>query len=231
MTTIQKTTATRKSKSDPSKGAKTTSRENIIQVASRLLTKASYAEVTVEDIAEIAGVNRALIYYYFKNKAFLFYEVACRAINSNATFSEPILASDLSPKEKLEKLVLGHVKWRLNNPEIGGITKKDVKNLPKRLLRDYIALRDKYEAMFRQVISEGEAQGEFRQGNSKLFSALTLGLINSIDGWYKPKGELSADQIAAEAWSYVISALEPTKAEGEETAKVLKDQLSGVLTV
>lgn len=221
MTTAQRPARTTKGKSDPTKanpsrGARTPSRENILQVASRLLVKASYAEVTIEDIAEKANVNRALVYYYFKNKAFLFHEVACRAISSHAIYSDPIVASDLSPREKLKQLVISHLKWRLNHPEIGAITTKDVKSLPSKLYRDYVALRDKYEAMFRKVISEGVANGEFRQGNSKLLSALTLGLINSIDKWYKPKGELSIDEIAAEAWSYVSAALEPTEAETEE---------------
>lgn len=180
------------------------------------MIKASYAEVTIEDIAERAGVNRALVYYYFKNKAFLFYEVASRAISSHATYSDPIVSSDLPPREKLRQLVIGHIKWRLNNPEIGAITTKDMKSLPPRLYRDYVVLRDKYEAMFRQVIGEGVASGEFRQGSIKVFSALTLGLINSIDRWYKPKGELSMDEVAAEAWSFISASLETAKAEREE---------------
>jgi|YelNatPaOPRAMG01_1025707.scaffolds.fasta_scaffold20783_1 TetR/AcrR family transcriptional regulator len=47
-------------------------RENILEAARKAFSSKSYADVSMEDIAEIADVKKPLIYYYFPSKDELF---------------------------------------------------------------------------------------------------------------------------------------------------------------
>ena len=46
----------------------TESKSRILQAASRLFSEKGYDATRVHEIADAAGVNKALIYYYFQNK-------------------------------------------------------------------------------------------------------------------------------------------------------------------
>ena len=50
------------------RGKKGGARDRIIKVATSLFSEKGFSAATVDEIAEKAGVNKALIYYYFKNK-------------------------------------------------------------------------------------------------------------------------------------------------------------------
>jgi hypothetical protein len=56
--------------------------------------------------------------------------------------------------------------------------------------------RDAYEMMFRSVIGEGVDAGEFRADvDPKIAAIFVLSILNALERWYRPGGELNRDQI------------------------------------
>jgi catechol 2,3-dioxygenase-like lactoylglutathione lyase family enzyme len=63
--------------------------------------------------------------------------------------------------------------------------------------RDEIARRrDAYEARFRTTIAQGVETGSFVAVDAALTAAYILTALNGLVTWYKPKGRLSAREIA-----------------------------------
>lgn len=81
------------------------------------------------------------------------------------------------------------------------------KNLPPKLIRDYIRLRDEYEKVFYETIKGGIACGDFQCIDAKLACLFSLGLVNSIILWYKPEGNLSPEEIASKACQFIFEGL------------------------
>ncbi|MCK4789337.1 MAG: TetR family transcriptional regulator [Desulfobacteraceae bacterium] len=185
--------------------------QKILSVAGSLFWKKGYLGTSIDDIAKTANVNKAAVYYYFKDKSFLLYEVISTPMKALLDLAQPIANSDLQPGEKLKDLITNHIKWQATHPGLAGIGHVERKNLPLRLRKLYISVRDEYENIIRKTVKEGIKQGEFSSGDAKLASLFILGLINSIIQWYKPKESLSADEIASEAWTYISKALKPGK--------------------
>ncbi|HNS25752.1 MAG TPA: helix-turn-helix domain-containing protein, partial [Methanobacteriaceae archaeon] len=50
-------------------------RQDIINAAEKIFFAKGYDSVTMDEIAREAEINKALIYYYFKNKEALFFAV------------------------------------------------------------------------------------------------------------------------------------------------------------
>jgi hypothetical protein len=117
----------------------------------------------------------------------------------------------MQPGEKLKELIRNHIKWQATHPGLAGIGHVERKNLPLRVRKLYISVRDEYENIIRKTIKEGIKQGKFSSCDAKLASLFILGMVNSIIQWYKPKESLSADEIASEAWTYISKALKPGK--------------------
>ena len=55
-------------------------RNGLIDAAEKLFFEKGYDNVTMDEIAEEAEVNKALLYYYFKNKEALFFAVDLRGV-------------------------------------------------------------------------------------------------------------------------------------------------------
>jgi len=182
-------------------------RKKILSVAGDLFWQKTYLGTSVEDIAKAAKVNKASIYYYFDNKAALLFEIAKGAMQSLKELAMPVINSDLPAEEKLKKLTLNHIKWVLSNLGVAGVGQREKRHLPPRLYRTYIAMRDDYENIFRMAISEALAQKASSSLDYKLTGLFVLGLITSMLEWYNPSGELSGDELASKACSFIWNAL------------------------
>ena len=80
-------------------------KEQIIQAAGKCFRQFGYSKTTFGDIAKTAGISRALIYSYFKNKNDLFITMTKNMHNHFQAVSAEILKSDGTDKEKLYKII------------------------------------------------------------------------------------------------------------------------------
>ena len=87
------------------------SKEKILNAAARLFMRKGYKGTSLNDIAKVAHLNKVTIYYHFKNKMALIYEIALSNIHGIMALDENILDSDVSADEKLKTLIYNHTKW------------------------------------------------------------------------------------------------------------------------
>jgi AcrR family transcriptional regulator len=191
-------------------------RNKVLQVARRLFWENGYLGTSVDDIAKAARINKASIYYYFRNKSDILFELASTFIHSLMEVVRPVVHSDLPADRKMEAFVFHHLVYSLDRLGFSGIGQRERRNLPPKLMRDYTAMRDEYEKLFRQLIEEGIARGIFLRTDVGMASRFCLGLLNSTALWFKPKGKYSAEAVAKEAYGFIMRALapEPTRGRG-----------------
>jgi AcrR family transcriptional regulator len=190
-------------------------REKILSVAGRLFWQKGYLGTSIDEIARAANVNKASIYYYFKNKTEILYEVASNELLALNELVSPIIISKASPRQKLTALVAAHLGWQLARPGVAGIGQIERRNLTPKLLRGYVNFRDGYEAVVREIVKRGVGSGEFRAIDPKLASLFILGFVNSISQWYRPNGEFGIEAVASEANRFITNALDAPGARGK----------------
>lgn len=182
-------------------------REKILSVSGRLFWQKGYLATSIDDIAEGCRMNKASIYYYFNNKAALLYELSLASIQVLIDQGLLIMKSKLQPEEKLKAFISNHINFALTNLGLSGIGQLERRNLPAKLLRSYVSMRDEYEGIFRKILKEGTERKKFRFRDIKLASLFILGFMNSIVQWYKATGKLSTEEIAMNAYAFVSRAL------------------------
>lgn len=182
-------------------------KKRILKVAANLFWEKGYIGTSIDEIAKKANMNKALIYYYFENKVSLLNEIISEPLGEMIENATLIVNSNLDPREKFESLVTFHIKFQLSHYGLVGIGHLERKNLPLKLLRNYVQMRDEYEILFQKVIKEGMEKEQFSFDDCKMGAIFTLGLLTSVTQWYKPKGRYSADEIASLACTYVLGAL------------------------
>ena len=182
-------------------------RKKILLVAGRLFWEKGYLGTSIDDIAQSARINKASIYYYYHNKPAVLFELAVSFIDSLTKVVRPIVESDSPAEKKLEAFVNHHIIYSLDRLGFSGIGQRERRNLPARMMLQYTSLRDEYEKLFRRILEEGVARGEFRIRDPKLLAKFCLGLLNSTALWFKEKGKYSPEEIAREEYGFILGAL------------------------
>jgi AcrR family transcriptional regulator len=88
---------------------KTAAKDKIFKAASELFSRDGYYKVSVREICEAAGVTKPVLYYYFKDKENLLFEMM---IETNRKVDE-LISANLNPEMKFEKQIEGIIKFYL----------------------------------------------------------------------------------------------------------------------
>jgi AcrR family transcriptional regulator len=80
-------------------------RERILRVAERVFAEQGFDRARVDEIARQAGVNKALIYYYFKSKEDLLDQLVEQIIEEGKSLQKTVLAEMAGLHEAGQKLI------------------------------------------------------------------------------------------------------------------------------
>jgi len=99
-----------------SRGRPAQSRAAILEAAVREFSREGVAGARTDAIARAARVNKALLYYYFKDKEALYNAVLDQVFGGLVTAIEEVLSRDLPPKEKILAYASTHFDYIANHP-------------------------------------------------------------------------------------------------------------------
>ncbi len=178
-------------------------RDEIVKAASRLFKERGYKSTTLAHVAEVAGVDRATVYYYVGSKEELFREAVQDLVDKNAANAQRVFrAKDLDAGQKLKQLVEAlMVSYEEHYPhmyvyiqeemhEVDGDTSEWAQAMSRHTRR--------WETIFIKLVEEGMAEGIFRNDLPATISVNALfGMLNWTHRWFKPGGKRDAKEIAA----------------------------------
>jgi len=170
-------------------------REEILDAAAQLFKKKGYNGTSMQDIAKDVGILKGSIYYHFNSKNEIFNEVLHNGINPVLRNAEQVIGENISSREKLRKLFSYHISHIMDHNLSLLIYFREREKLPAAQMEEYLAKRDHYENIFREVLKEGIEQGLFPDDNVNLTVFAIFGMCNWIIQWYNPKGAQSAEEI------------------------------------
>jgi len=185
-------------------------RQNVISAATSLFTKKGYFATSIADIAEAANVNKGAIYYYFRSKSDVLYQITLKTDEVRKA-ADQIVGRDLPPEKKLEALIASNIRWQMSNFAVDRLARAARQSLPPKPRKTINDKWHEYRAIILTVIEQGIAEGEFRASYPKLAALFVLGFTNSILQWFKPNEELSSEEVAFEAAKFVSQALKDSR--------------------
>ena len=92
--------------------------EKILIAAEKIFIKDGFNGARMQDIAAEAGINKALLHYYFRSKENLFHKVYQSKIQDFFPKMENVFKSNVSLIEKLEYYVDTHIEYLIKNPKV-----------------------------------------------------------------------------------------------------------------
>jgi len=176
-------------------------RNELIRVAATLFTDRGYGATTLNDIAQVAGLDRATVYYYVGSKEELLRESVQGLLEENVRQAEQLLRASISPKEKLEKIVeLMMTGYDKNYPFAYVYIQQDMQKVADASSPWAMQMQKqthRFEKAVLAIIQSGVEGGVFRTDVPVDLVAKTIfGALNWTHRWYKPGGKYSPRAIA-----------------------------------
>ena len=94
------------------------SEEKIIQAARRVFVSKGYAGARMQDIADEAGINKALLHYYFRSKENLFEVIFREAFDTLIPRVVELFREDIDFFDKIRGLTQAYITMAMENPYI-----------------------------------------------------------------------------------------------------------------
>src|SRR5512147_1722788 len=147
----------------------------ILDAAETLFARQGFAATTIKAIGAEAGVNPALLYYYFPDKGRLYHAVLERRLGSFARRMATELPPDLAPLAAVERILRGYAGVMQAAPQLPRLLARELADheaehaLP--LIREIAA------GLFQRIcdlIRAGQRAGEIRPDLEPRFAAISL---------------------------------------------------------
>ena len=160
----------------------TDKREHILVVAEQLFGSNGFDGTSVRDIALEAGVNLAMISYYFGSKEKLLESlIEYRSKYTMGILEELSKDESLDPMGKIEKLVDFYVDRIINNPQFHNIMHHQAGSPRSEEIRErIISLKMNNYAQIKKIFQEGQKKKVFRKVDVELTMGAILGTISQF---------------------------------------------------
>jgi AcrR family transcriptional regulator len=171
-------------------------REEILASATNLFAERGYRAVTIDDVAANLGYTKSVVYYYFKSKNEILWQIISQIFDGFLQKILTIKEQNYPPEEALAKMVRQHALSVMENPQWTSIFNKEEPELDPTQRRQVRRMKRDYDALFESVYDAGVAKRIFRNIPSHVVVGGALGMCNWLYVWYDPNGSLSSEEIA-----------------------------------
>jgi AcrR family transcriptional regulator len=155
----------------------------IMEAAERLFADKGFEGTSVRDIAEAAGVNLAMISYYFGSKEKLMEAMFDnRASSSILQLEEMVNDKTLSPIQKVEKLIDRYIEKLMSQQCFHRImVREQMVNNNGFIAEQIQQIKRKNQGLIKELIAQGQRSGEFRKNvDVSLFMITLVGTISQM---------------------------------------------------
>ena len=180
-------------------------RAAILEVATAQFGREGYEHSKWADVAAAVGIGSTALYHYFESKLHCLYEIMAEALEAEVErfdritgeheeFEDALVAVlkeafDLSEHEILRNRLL------VSEQVLVGVHRtsareEEARQFARERTRD---LEFKWAAF----LTRGMEQGAIPEADARLLTRAILGLYNSVFHWYRPRGDLALEDVAA----------------------------------
>lgn len=181
-------------------------RLEILRAAGRQFRARGFAETGMRDIAEAAELSPGNLYNYFQGKHEILFFCQESSLDRMIAALEKARRITGSAAARLRFVIISHLRCLLDEVE-GSVAHLLTNALPPGPQRYLVAKRNRYERGVRNLIVSGMRAGEFIQGDAALMARAILGALNWSVQWFRPEGEMTADEIAEKLGDYLVRGL------------------------
>jgi AcrR family transcriptional regulator len=181
----------------------------ILNTARKLFAEKGFDRCTVDEIAGRAQVNKATIYYHFKDKASLYEKVLEKNLGHFAARVKKAVAGADGPEEKLEAFAGSYAENFISSRDMAPLMLRELASDGAHLSRKTREIIREIIMIVENILEDGREEGIFRQTRAFIPYFMIVGSMNIFTSTRKMQKKFQdpADEFGFSA-SHLETALE-----------------------
>jgi AcrR family transcriptional regulator len=171
--------------------------DRLMQAAAQAFAEKGFHATTTRDIASGAGLSPAGVYVHFGSKEELLFHLSRSGHESALRLLREAIAEGLTPSEQLETLMARFSQWHVEQYQVARVVQYEHHHLTPEHHAEVLALRKEMDALVRDVLDRGVAEGLFSVDDSADTSLALLSIAVDVARWYSPTIRRTPAQIGA----------------------------------
>jgi AcrR family transcriptional regulator len=172
-------------------------RAQIVAAAADLFSECGYHGTSMQDIGERVGMGKGSLYAHVANKEEILLEIVSTAARRFTAAVQPVARGDDPAPVKLRTALRAHLRTAVELGPLARVFLLEARHLQEEPARWIREARDRYDALWRQIVDQGIADGGFRRDlDARLAVSLTLAAAN-----WTPQEEAPIDPDDADAFA------------------------------
>jgi len=187
-------------------------RKRLLGTVAALIAAKGYEATSMRNVSEALGVSPAGLYYHFKSKEDLLYQIQFRTFEALLKRQEAVAATPGTAEERFRRLMHGHLAFFLSHPNELKVCTYEMESLGGDLFDAVENLRRRYYHLFSAVVMElmdDRIQQPSTSDRSRHASLFVFGMLNWIFMWYDPARHGTVEQIGDEMIDLALNGLRP----------------------
>ncbi len=185
----------------------------ILDAAAEIFAREGYAGARMDEIARVAQVNKAMLYYHVGDKTALYEQVLHSALQRNRAIIQDAIDHETTGERKLQALITTITELATTTPHLPRLMLRELAcggtEIPDAVVSDMAAIF----TMLRTILADGQATERFRHSNPLMVHLMIVGGIMVMTS-----GASLGDRVAAQAGI-------PEVAEGLVSAEAMARQM------
>lgn len=182
-------------------------RDDVLDAAAQVFRQKGYHGASMSDIAAAVNVQKASLYHHVTSKQEILLALLDRALVMLTEHISVIASQTLSPDQKLRQMIRAYLCGLADNADLTSVLLFEHRSLDKKSHARHVPHRDKFEALWRDVLDEGVQKKVFDLKDTGLTVRALMGVMNWTLTWYQPNGEKSIEQIADEYADFILKGM------------------------
>jgi AcrR family transcriptional regulator len=182
-------------------------REMILEAAAQVFRQKGFHGASMQDIAEAVNLQKASLYHHVSSKQEILLALLDRALELLLERISAVANQRIPADEKLQKMIRVYLQILAENTDLSAVLLFEHRSLESKQHARHVPNRDKFEALWRNVLAEGVAAGLFQCDDPAMTARAILGIMNWTITWYRPNGDLTIDQIADQYSNLLLNGL------------------------
>jgi AcrR family transcriptional regulator len=171
-------------------------RDDILEAAAQIFSEKGFHAASMQDIAEAVRLQKASLYHHVSSKQEILLAILDQTLDLLIERMNAVLAMDLPPDQKLRQAMLCYLQILTEHHDLASVLLFEHRSLEPELKERHIPRRNRFEALWRSLMEEGQAAGIFIDADVGLAVRTLLGAMNWTLTWYRPDGAFSGEEIA-----------------------------------
>ena len=192
----------------PTKAERT--RARILDAAARVLRDRGYGNTRLSDVAKIASVQTAALYYHFDSREALIEEVVTlgqQRVYDHVVGELDRIGGGLDAIGRIRIAVKAHLEVTLRDSDHASASIRTLGQLPANIRRRQLEEQRKYGDVWRRLVNDaidaGQANPALRASSMRM---LALGALNWVPEWWDSR-QGSLTEIVEAAQTFIVEGL------------------------